>query len=479
MIVYRALRILGRLALRWFYRDVEVVGIEQLPVRGPVLLASNHPNALVDALVIACTLRRPVTLTAKATLLENPITRALLRAVGVVPLRRVSDAVTRNGATGEPVVTSVDPSRNDGAFAAVLDVLEGGGVVLLFPEGKSHSDPALAPLKTGLARIALMARAQRPIDSLPIIPIGLTFERKWEPRSRVVMSIGTPIVLERGTPNASEDATALTRDIDAALRSVTLNFPSQGDASEVLSLSALLAEMLDEFRPLHAPDPPLSETVRLAQRLGAIAERVPQADPWLARRIEQFRARLSAFDEVTRQYGISANDVQMSTDVGGGAWFVVREALIAAVAGPLALWGRVNHWLPLRLARSLALRRSRTPDDPATNTIVAALVLVLGFYAAQTALVTWSLGWMVGLAYAVSLPPSATWDFRYADRRRRASARVRTYLRFRREPPLQLHLLAELTWLRSEAVALNDAVDQIPCRAAQPPARVRTAYGET
>jgi len=106
-------------------------------------------------------------------------------------------------------------------------------------------------------------------------------------------------------------------------------------------------------------------------------------------------------------------------------------------------------------------------------------VLVLGFYAAQTALVTWSLGWMVGLAYAVSLPPSATWDFRYADRRRRASARVRTYLRFRREPPLQLRLLAELTWLRSEAAALNDAVDQIPCRAAQPPARVRTAYGET
>jgi glycerol-3-phosphate O-acyltransferase/dihydroxyacetone phosphate acyltransferase len=65
MIAYRVLRVLGRLALRWFYRDVEVVGIERLPVRGPVLLANNHPNALVDALVITCTLQRPVTLTAK------------------------------------------------------------------------------------------------------------------------------------------------------------------------------------------------------------------------------------------------------------------------------------------------------------------------------------------------------------------------------------------------------------------------------
>jgi hypothetical protein len=433
-----------------------------------VLLASNHPNALVDALVITCTLRRPVTLTAKATLLENPITRALLRAAGVVPLRRATDDAIRNGATGE-----VDPARNAGAFTAVLDALEAGGVVLLFPEGKSHSDPNLAPLKTGLARIALMARAERGIDSLPIVPIGLTFERKWDPRSRVVMAIGTPIVLEQHGPNANDDATTLTGRIDVGLRNVTLNFPTHDDASEVLSVSTLLTGVFDEFRPLHAPDPPLSDSVRLAQRISAIAERVPQIDPGLARRIDRFRERISAFDAATRQYAIAANDVQMSTNVRGGAWFVVRETLIAALAGPLALWGRVNHWLPLRLARSLAVRRSRTPDESATNTIAAALVLVLGFYAAQTALVTWGLGWMVGAAYAASLPPSATWNFRYADRRRRASARVRTYLRFRRKPELQQQLLTELMWLRNEAIALNSAVDHAPRDA------VEAVYGET
>ena len=467
MIAYRILRALGRLALRWFYRDVEVVGIEQLPVTGPVLLASNHPNALVDALVITCTLRRPVTLTAKATLLENPITRGLLRLAGVVPLRRTADDAARAGSAGE-----VDPARNAGAFTAVLDVLEAGGVVLLFPEGKSHSDPNLAPLKTGLARIALMAQAQRSIGTLPIVPIGLTFERKWDPRSRVVMAIGTPILLGRDVPNAPGDATALTGRIDAGLRGVTLNFRTHDDASEVLSVSTLLAEVFDEFRPLQAPDPPLSESVRLAQRISTIAERVPRIDPALARRIDRFRTRITAFDATIREYAIAANDVQMSTNVGRAAWFVARETLIAALVGPLAVWGRVNHWLPLRLARSLALRRSRTPDEPATNTIVAALVLVLGFYAAQTALVTWSLGWVIGAVYAVSLPPLATWDFRYVDRRRRATARVRTYLRFRHEPALQQQLVAELMWLRSEALALNSAVDQTSPEAAE------AAYGE-
>lgn len=455
MIAYQVLRMLGQFALRWFYRDVEVVGIERFPTMGPVLLASNHPNALVDALVIGCMLQRPVTLTAKATLLTNPITRALVRAVGVVPLQRASDARSVD------VPQSADPNRNANAFARVLDVLEGGGVVLLFPEGKSHNDPTLAPLKTGLARMALMAREDRQIDPLPIVPIGLTFERKWEPRSRVVMYVGEAIVLADHAPDTPTDVQVLTQRVDAALRAVTLNFRSVDDQKQVLSVSTLLAEVLDEFRPLSAPDPPLADRVRLARRINEIADRLPLVDPAVAARIEQFLTRFWAFDEATRQYSIAPNDVQMSIGVWPGAWFVIREALVALFAGPLALWGRVNHWLPVRFARSLAQRTSRSPDDPAMHTIVAGVVLVLGFYAVQAALVGSALGWVVATGYLVTLPLSATWDFRYADRRRRASARVRTYVRFRRDPALQRYLLAELAWLRREALALDVAIDPV------------------
>lgn len=454
MLTYRLLKALGRLALRWFYRDIEVVGIEQLPHDGPVLLASNHPNALVDALVICCTLRRPVTLTAKATLLENPATRALMRLTGVVPLRRASDEAARGRDA-----SVLDPSRNANAFSAVLDVLQAGGVVLLFPEGKSHSDPALAPLRTGLARMALLARDERHIESLPIIPVGLTFERKWEPRSRAVMYVGSPVTVPADVPNDTGGVDALTERVDTALREVTLNFRSEDDAYRILSMSRVLAEVMDEFRPLHAPDPPLAASVRLAQHINAIASRLPSLDSGLSRRVEGFLARFTAFEHETRRLGVSAGDVQMSTDVGPGLWFVVRETLIAAVAGPLALWGRVNHWVPLRLARHFARRTSRTPDEPAMHTIAAGAILVLAFYVAQTALVAWSAGWVVAALYAATLPVSATWDFRYADRRRRGVARVRAYLAFRREPATRQRLLADLNWLRNEARALESLLD--------------------
>lgn len=447
MIVYRVLRGLGRLALRWFYRDVEVLGIERLPSTGPLLLASNHPNALVDALVIGCTLHRPVTLTAKATLLENPITRLLLRVVGVVPLRRASDDVARSGGG------VLDPSRNANAFAAVLKVLQRDGVVLLFPEGRSHSDPELAPLKTGLARIALMAWNECGV-AVPIIPIGLTFERKWEPRSRVVMRVGKPIPSESEMPNLDAVA-SLTQRVDAGLREVTLNFPTADEAHHVLAISTTLAEILDEFRPLHAPDPPFVESVRVAQRINAIAPRLPELDPAIVIRIERLLDRFAEFKALLQRNSIAASDVQMRTGVGPGTGFAIRELLIGVLAGPLALWGRVNHWLPLQIARLLAVRTSRSPDEPAMKTIVAALILVLAFYIGQTLLVAWPFGWIAALGYAVSLPISATWDFRYADRLRRAKARVRTYFLFRRDPTFHKWLLGELVWLRGEAIDLD------------------------
>jgi hypothetical protein len=98
---------------------------------------------------------------------------------------------------------------------------------------------------------------------------------------------------------------------------------------------------------------------------------------------------------------------------------------------------------------------SRTPDEPATNTIVAGLAVVLTFYIAQIALVARLLGWIAAVLYAVSLPLSATWDFKYADRLRRAAARVRTYLRFRRDPDFHQRLREDVAWLRREAIALD------------------------
>src|SRR5207237_1629891 len=129
--------------------DFRLLRSAQIPADIPLLIATNHQNALVDSLIVGWVVPRRITMTAKATLVENPLISLLFRMLGVVPLRRASDEIQNGGHD------SVDRSRNTGAFREILNVLNRHGSVLIFPEGKSHNEIGLEPLKTGLARLAL------------------------------------------------------------------------------------------------------------------------------------------------------------------------------------------------------------------------------------------------------------------------------------------------------------------------------------
>ncbi len=202
--LYSALRWVAGIALYWFYADIRVTGRNRIPESGPVLFAVNHHNALIDALIVGWIVPRRVWITAKATLTQNPALAVLFRLLGIVPLRRASD---EHGSTG--------PARNEGAFSKILDVMEAGRAVLIFPEGKSHSESSLAPLKTGLARIALQARDERGISNLIIVPVGLSFDEKGMPATDVRVNVGFPISI---TDWHGSDAESLTDHVEQALR---------------------------------------------------------------------------------------------------------------------------------------------------------------------------------------------------------------------------------------------------------------------
>lgn len=210
--IYGVLRWIAGVALHWFYGDIRVVGKEKIPRNVPLLIAVNHPNALVDSLVIGWLMPRRVVMTAKATLLENPFIALLFKAAGVVPLRRASDEARNQ--VGQPL----NPARNSSAFREMLQVLKGNGAVLIFPEGTSNSDE-LAPLKSGLARVALQARDAAGIESVHIVPIGLLFENKAVPRSVVGVRVGEPIDMDEWP--VSGDHVALTTELRERLQVVT------------------------------------------------------------------------------------------------------------------------------------------------------------------------------------------------------------------------------------------------------------------
>jgi 1-acyl-sn-glycerol-3-phosphate acyltransferase len=74
-----------RFAMRIYFRRVEVVGIEHVPLKSPVIFVLNHPNALVDPAFLLSLAPRRVSFLAKSPLFRTPVLGYLIRAMDSLP----------------------------------------------------------------------------------------------------------------------------------------------------------------------------------------------------------------------------------------------------------------------------------------------------------------------------------------------------------------------------------------------------------
>src|SRR5262245_13064488 len=135
-------RRLVRWVVRLYYPTIELSGAQNVPTHGPILLAANHPNSIIDPVLVGLAARRPVHFLAKAPLFQVPIFGQVLSALGMLPIHRACD----------------DPGqvrRNIDALAVAATQLTQGHAVGIFPEGKTHDLTRVEAVRTGAARIAV------------------------------------------------------------------------------------------------------------------------------------------------------------------------------------------------------------------------------------------------------------------------------------------------------------------------------------
>ena len=386
MLVYRILQWLLRVATRVFYRRLDVVGLGNVPPEGqPVLFCGNHPNSLLDPILITAHCGRVVHFAAKDTLFDSRLVGALLRKMGAVPVKRRMDHPD-------------GPLDNESTFAALHQVLIEGRAVGIFPEGLSHLDSQLAPLKTGAARIALAVARKPPGREVLLVPSGLVYFTRHRFRSSVLVQFGAPLRVDAETMAGDDERTAareLTDQLEARLRALTVN----ADSWDTL-------RVLDAVRRLYQPEGiTLEERVELARRFNTVyptvAHHAEVQDVY--RRVRAYQRRLSAA-------GLS--DEILKRELG------VRDTLLRAFAhlalllfwAPLSLIGAPIH-APLGLLFRIAGRAaSPRKDTVATAKFVIGFFTMLLVYAGLTAVAFWKLGGSAAILTALVLPLSG-WAF--------------------------------------------------------------------
>lgn len=374
--IYSLVHALAGFALRLFYR-LEVRQTQPLP-NGALLFIGNHPNGLVDPAVLFAITQRRITFLAKAPLFRMPIIGCLIRGMGALPVFRRQDDPTRMGG-------------NEATLEAAAQVLVQGGALTIFPEGKSHSEPQLAALKTGAARLALMAQARG--AQVTVIPVGLTYAQKHRFRSEALVELGAPLPLSQvvaaETPEGDPAAVrTLTHAMADALRAVTLNLESWED----LPLVRLAESLWALHRGTEPGDPERHR--RFARGLSIFRDERPEDFDDLRSALLDFGRRLSVLDVDPQGLGTRYRP-----------WGVLRftlESLVTLLVGlPVAAVGWLVFAPPFLFVRSVVALLRPSVDVVATYKLIGSMVL---FPLWTTAVAVgmwmwggpwWALGWLL------------------------------------------------------------------------------------
>ena len=149
-------------------------------MRGPALLASNHPNSFLDALIIGSRFQQPVHFLARGDAFRKPAIRKLLFRLNMIPIYRLSE--------GREYL-----ALNDATFSQCQDIFAAGGIVLVFSEGLCVNQSGIRPLKKGTARIALAAFASGKMPDFRVIPVSICYDSFRRFGKKVSIVFGTPI----------------------------------------------------------------------------------------------------------------------------------------------------------------------------------------------------------------------------------------------------------------------------------------------
>lgn len=262
--IYFIFRPIVRAFLWFFYRPLKVVGLENLPKNAPVILAPNHQNSFLDAILPACFQPRSLHFLTRSDVFKKGLIESMLYGFHMWPVYRQRDGKDTLG-------------KNEEVFRKCSELLRNDGCLLLFPEGDQICARQLRPLKKGMARIAFQAASESNFEKeIFVVPVGLNYEHYWKFDTGFQMRFGKPInVLDFKDDYLESDQkglTSLTKAVSDGMANEIVEIKDREDEAFWFEKSGLSSHELTDpafFRQLDISSRPAPKLKK--QKINALA----------------------------------------------------------------------------------------------------------------------------------------------------------------------------------------------------------------
>jgi len=162
-------------------KKIIVNGKENIPKKGAILFMANHPNGLIDPLIITTNNPRTNYFLTRAASFKKPLVRWFLNSLNLIPIYRIRDGVNQL-------------NKNKEVFERCFNLLDNQKALMIFPEGSHDKRRTVRSLSKGFSRIVFGAIERNPKLQIQIIPVGITYQDSSSYPFKVSLNYGTPIL---------------------------------------------------------------------------------------------------------------------------------------------------------------------------------------------------------------------------------------------------------------------------------------------
>ena len=180
---YYCMRAYIALGLDFYYKKILVKGKKNITKNKAILFISNHPNALIDPLLVATHSSRNMFYLTQAGVFKSKIVKKILESVNMIPVYRVRDGLSSKNLK----------SYNDEIFQYCYQILNKKQALLIYVEGSHNFRRKVRPFKKGFTRILFGAMDKYNDLEIDIIPVGMNYTNVDGYASKVSINYGKAI----------------------------------------------------------------------------------------------------------------------------------------------------------------------------------------------------------------------------------------------------------------------------------------------
>ncbi|MEZ4795981.1 MAG: lysophospholipid acyltransferase family protein [Flavobacteriaceae bacterium] len=228
-----------RIGMFFYFKKVDVVGVDNVPKDTAVLLLANHQNALLDALLIATKCGRFSYFLTRAAVFKKPMVSKLLKSLQMLPVYRIRDGWS-------------NLTNNNAIFEMCTEVLNKNEAVVIFPEGSHNLARRVRPLSKGFTRIVYDTLDKYPDLDIQLVPVGLNFVNAVGFPDSAAMYFGESISAQSFvSEDRNESVINLKERIKTELSELTTNIPENNYHEILQKLDALNVDYLKPMEVNH------------------------------------------------------------------------------------------------------------------------------------------------------------------------------------------------------------------------------------